>query len=75
MACMPKYLIIIYQRASPLAYLVRYDGDKEKYVARCITDMSNVGEGDHLFAAIDDLEKNLAKVAEGNKAVTPQMMI
>ncbi|MDG6996965.1 MAG: hypothetical protein JRN52_13680 [Nitrososphaerota archaeon] len=55
--------------------MVRYDGDKGKYVARHITDASHVGEGDHLFAAIDDLERNLAKVAEGNKAVTPQMMI
>ncbi|MDG6907869.1 MAG: hypothetical protein JRN20_19020 [Nitrososphaerota archaeon] len=47
-----------------MAYLIRFDEEKGKFVASSSNDPSKTGEGDHLFAAIEDLEKKISKISQ-----------
>ncbi|MCL4519505.1 MAG: hypothetical protein M1587_09940 [Thaumarchaeota archaeon] len=47
-----------------MAYLIRFDEERGKFVASSFDDPSKTGEGDHLFAAIEDLEKKISTIAE-----------
>ncbi len=52
------------RESTVLAYLIRFDEEKGKFVASSSNDPSKIGEGDHLFAAIEDLEKKISTIAE-----------
>lgn len=59
-----------------MAYLIRFDEKRGKFIASSFDDLTKTGEGDHLFAAIEDLEKKITTGvdAEANPGGTPLAM-
>lgn len=47
-----------------MTYLVKFDADTQKYIARSLELPDLSGEGSCLSAAIDDLERKLAKLED-----------
>ena len=42
-----------------MTYIINFDQSSGKFIVRSTEEPSLVGQGEHLFAAIDDLEKKI----------------